>query len=70
MASINRRAVLDFMAQADIRSQRQLAQRMGMDYNYVNRLMTGQLQNPTLSTLHKFAKALKVPTGAFISTHD
>jgi transcriptional regulator with XRE-family HTH domain len=46
-------------------SQRALAKKAGISREYLARLETGR-QDPTLSTLEKIAKALKVKVGAIV----
>jgi transcriptional regulator with XRE-family HTH domain len=46
-------------------SQRALAEKAGISREFLARLETGR-QDPTLSTLEKIAKALKVRVGAIV----
>jgi transcriptional regulator with XRE-family HTH domain len=46
-------------------SQRALAEKAGISREYLARLETGR-QDPTLSTLEKIAKALKVRVGTIV----
>jgi len=46
-------------------SQADLAKASGMSREYIARLELGQ-QDPTLGTMRKFAKALKVKVGALV----
>jgi transcriptional regulator with XRE-family HTH domain len=46
-------------------SQRMLAEKAGFSREYLARLETGR-QDPTLSTLEKIAKALKVRVGTIV----
>jgi transcriptional regulator with XRE-family HTH domain len=46
-------------------SQRALAEKAGISREYLARLETGR-QDPTLSTLEKIARALKVTVGAIV----
>jgi HTH-type transcriptional repressor of puuD len=46
-------------------SQRALAEKAGISREYLSRLETGR-QDPTLSTLEKIARALKVTVGVIV----
>jgi transcriptional regulator with XRE-family HTH domain len=46
-------------------TQAELAERAGISHGYLARLETGR-QDPTISTLEKLAKALKVPVGRLL----
>ena len=51
-------------AKKDI-TQAELAERAGISHGYLARLETGR-QDPTITTLEKLAKALKVPIGRLL----
>jgi transcriptional regulator with XRE-family HTH domain len=44
----------------------QLAERTGMSQPYLSMLERGKRRNPSLATLKKLAKALKVPLGKLL----
>ena len=46
-------------------TQAELAERAGISHGYLARLETGR-QDPTITTLEKLAKALKVPIGRLL----
>jgi transcriptional regulator with XRE-family HTH domain len=46
-------------------TQAQLAERAGISHGYLARLETGR-QDPTITTLEKLARALKVPVGRLL----
>jgi transcriptional regulator with XRE-family HTH domain len=46
-------------------TQAELAERAGISHGYLARLETGR-QDPTITTLEKLAKALKVPIGKLL----
>lgn len=47
-------------------SQRALAAKVGVSHAFIAQLETGTEDNPTLATLRKLAKALKVSAGELV----
>lgn len=47
-------------------TQIELAKKMGMKQAYLAKLETGKEPNPTLDTLRRLAKALKVPVAKLV----
>jgi transcriptional regulator with XRE-family HTH domain len=67
MKELNKRVAMRLKRLREERglTQEQLAKRSGMSHGYLARLEIG-MHDPSLSTLAKLAKALKVPVGELV----
>ena len=66
MAQINKELVTIRMRQSGIQSQTELAEKMNMDYRYLNKLLNGKPFTST--TLQRIADQIRVRPGEIVTT--